>query len=91
MVGMMRVGVRVSPFKIGQQRPHCLTSISHDGNIDAVVRADRVGLVVDLNHLRREAEQTTVASRPHIQAGADAHDHVGLRDQLKGGRRSEAA
>ena len=60
-------------------------------NVDAMVRADRVRIVVDLDDRRTRMQQLAVACRPHVEPGTGAEHHVRLADQLGRGRRGETA
>ena len=59
--------------------------------VDGPVRADRVGVEVDLRDARAGADQRAVARRPLVQRGAEGDDRVGLAEQPRGGRRREPA
>ena len=52
--------------------------------------ADRLRVAIDLDQ-RRARDQRSVAGRPHVQRGAERHDHVRLGEQPLRRRRREPA
>jgi hypothetical protein len=55
------------------------------------MRAERVGIQVNLPDRRLRPDEVTVPGRPHVQRAAPADDQVGVADQLRSERRSEPA
>ena len=74
-----------------EQRPRRRGGVADHGDVDRPVRAERVGLDVDLDDLGARADQRAVARRPAGERGAEGEHEVGLRDQPGGDRRGEAA
>ncbi len=68
-----------------------LRGVAGDTDVDAVVRADRRRLVIDLDHRRPRVDEAAVPRRPHGEARADGEDRVRLGDERGGGGRGEAA
>ena len=81
----------LAPADFSHQRSRGLGHVADERHIYALVGADRIGVVVDLNHRRSRIEQPTVAGGPHVERHAGAQHHVGLGDQLGRGRRGETA
>ena len=75
----------------GEQRPRRRGGVADDGDVDRPVRAERVRVDVDLDHLRARGDERAVARRPAGERGAEGEHQVGLRDQPGGDRRGEAA
>jgi hypothetical protein len=65
--------------------------IPDHSEIDRPLRAERERLEVDLRDAGVVADEAAVAHRPHVQGAAERHDEVGVRDELGGDGRREAA
>ena len=65
--------------------------VADHAELDRPVRAERVGVEVDLRDPRVRPDQRAVAGRPLVQRGAEGDHRVGLAEQPGGERGREAS
>ena len=66
-------------------------NVPHHAEVNAMMGADGVGVVVDLDNGRARVQQPAVPRGPHVERDAGAEHHVRLTDQLGRRRRRETA
>ncbi len=75
----------------GVQRTGSGPDVGADAELDRPVRAQCVGIVVDLHDGGGIADQRAVPGGPHVQRTAPRDHQIGAGDQLGGQRRRESA
>ncbi len=68
-----------------------LAHVADDSDRAGAVGAERLRIVVDLDHGGTVRDQMSVPHRPHVEGAAPPDDQVGAADQLGGERRGEPA
>ena len=71
--------------ELGEQVACGLRHVAEHREVDGVVRAQRLGVNIDLRDRRAGAEQAPVSRGPHRQRRPEGQHEVGVGDQLGGG------